>query len=119
MDPLEVFDVGDGRYVVDVRLWGKGKRSGVEVDRAVRLPVHAPRSGRREGHPGPTASGSGGGAVSVGDVIRPPARLIPSATPSALPRPGGFEAPALARTSSLPRRLGRSSRPPGPGSGCW
>jgi ketosteroid isomerase-like protein len=32
MDPLEVFDVGDGRYVVDVRLWGKGKRSGVEVD---------------------------------------------------------------------------------------
>ena len=32
MDPLEVFDVGDARYVVDVRLWGKGKRSGVEVD---------------------------------------------------------------------------------------
>jgi hypothetical protein len=32
MDPLEVFDVGDGRYVVDVRLWGKGKRSGAEVD---------------------------------------------------------------------------------------
>jgi ketosteroid isomerase-like protein len=31
-DPLEVLDVGDGRYVVDVRLWGKGKRSGVEVD---------------------------------------------------------------------------------------
>jgi ketosteroid isomerase-like protein len=32
MDPLEVFDLGDGRFVVDVRLWGKGKRSGVEVD---------------------------------------------------------------------------------------
>ena len=32
MDPLEVFDVGDSRYVVAVRLWGKGKRSGVEVD---------------------------------------------------------------------------------------
>jgi ketosteroid isomerase-like protein len=31
-DPLEVFDVGDGRFVVDVRLWGKGKRSGAEVD---------------------------------------------------------------------------------------
>ena len=31
-DPLEVFDIGDGRFVVDVRLWGKGKRSGVEVD---------------------------------------------------------------------------------------
>ncbi len=32
LDPIEAFDVGDGRYVVDVRLWGKGKRSGVEVD---------------------------------------------------------------------------------------
>jgi len=31
-DPLEVFDVGGGRFVVDVRLWGKGKRSGAEVD---------------------------------------------------------------------------------------
>ena len=33
LDPLEAFDLGDGRYVVDVRLWGKGKRSGAEVDR--------------------------------------------------------------------------------------
>jgi hypothetical protein len=32
LDPLEAFDVGDRRYVVEVRLWGKGKRSGVEVD---------------------------------------------------------------------------------------
>lgn len=32
MDPLEVFDIGHGRFVVDVRLWGKGKRSGAEVD---------------------------------------------------------------------------------------
>jgi len=32
LDPLEVFDVGDGRYVVDARLWGRGKRSGAEVD---------------------------------------------------------------------------------------
>ena len=32
MDPVEAFDMGDGRYVVDVRLWGKGKQSGVEVD---------------------------------------------------------------------------------------
>jgi ketosteroid isomerase-like protein len=32
MDPLEVLDVGDMRFVVDVRLWGKGKRSGAEVD---------------------------------------------------------------------------------------
>jgi ketosteroid isomerase-like protein len=32
LDPIEVFDAGDGRYVVDVRLWGKGRRSGVEVD---------------------------------------------------------------------------------------
>ena len=32
LDPVEAFDVGDWRYVVDVRLWGKGKRSGAEVD---------------------------------------------------------------------------------------
>jgi ketosteroid isomerase-like protein len=32
MDPLKVLDVGNGRFVVDVRLWGKGKRSGVAVD---------------------------------------------------------------------------------------
>jgi ketosteroid isomerase-like protein len=32
LDLLEAFDVGDRRYVADVRLWGKGKRSGVEVD---------------------------------------------------------------------------------------
>ena len=32
MDPLEVFDIGGGRFVADVRLWGKGKRSGAEVD---------------------------------------------------------------------------------------
>jgi ketosteroid isomerase-like protein len=32
MDPLEVFDLGQRRFVVDVRLWGKGKRSGAEVD---------------------------------------------------------------------------------------
>jgi ketosteroid isomerase-like protein len=32
LDAVEAFDVGDRRYVVDVRLWGKGKRSGVEVD---------------------------------------------------------------------------------------
>jgi hypothetical protein len=32
MDPLAVFDVGGGRFVVDLRWWGKGKRSGLEVD---------------------------------------------------------------------------------------
>src|SRR3979411_2847324 len=32
LDPVEVLDVGDGRYVADLRLWGKGKRSGVECD---------------------------------------------------------------------------------------
>ena len=29
---FEVFELGGGRFVVEVRLWGKGKRSGVEVD---------------------------------------------------------------------------------------
>ena len=32
LDPVEAFDLGDQRYVVEVRLWGKGKLSGVEVD---------------------------------------------------------------------------------------
>jgi ketosteroid isomerase-like protein len=32
LDPHEVFDIGEGRYVADLRLWGKGKRSGAEVD---------------------------------------------------------------------------------------
>jgi ketosteroid isomerase-like protein len=31
-DPLEVLDLGDGHYVLDVRLWGKGTLSGVEID---------------------------------------------------------------------------------------
>ena len=31
-DPIDALDLGDGRYVVDVRLWGKGRRSGVEID---------------------------------------------------------------------------------------
>ena len=32
IDPLEAFELGHGRYVVDLRLWGKGQQSGVEVD---------------------------------------------------------------------------------------
>jgi hypothetical protein len=32
IDPLEVLEVGGGRFVVEVRMWGKGKRSGAEVD---------------------------------------------------------------------------------------
>ena len=32
LDPVEVLDLGDGRYVADLRLWGKGNRSGVEVE---------------------------------------------------------------------------------------
>jgi ketosteroid isomerase-like protein len=32
MEALEVFGVDDRRFVVDVRLWGKGRRSGAEVD---------------------------------------------------------------------------------------
>jgi ketosteroid isomerase-like protein len=33
MDPIEVFSLGSGRYVADMRLWGRGRRSGAEVDR--------------------------------------------------------------------------------------
>ena len=32
LDPVDVVDVGDGHYVADLRLWGKGQRSGAEVE---------------------------------------------------------------------------------------
>jgi ketosteroid isomerase-like protein len=32
IDPLEVLDIGGGQFVVDFRFWGKGRRSGVEID---------------------------------------------------------------------------------------
>jgi len=32
IDPLELRELDDGRYVLDLRLWGKGTRSGAEVD---------------------------------------------------------------------------------------
>jgi ketosteroid isomerase-like protein len=32
MESLQVLDAGHGRFVVDVRLWGKGRRSGAEVE---------------------------------------------------------------------------------------
>jgi ketosteroid isomerase-like protein len=32
MDPIEVLSFGSGRYVAQMRLWGRGRRSGVEVD---------------------------------------------------------------------------------------
>lgn len=32
LDPIDVLDAGDGHYVVDLRLGGKGRRSGAEVD---------------------------------------------------------------------------------------
>ena len=32
MEPVKVHPVGDGRFVVDMRMWGRGRRSGVEVD---------------------------------------------------------------------------------------
>ena len=31
-EELELLDLGDRRYGLDLRLWGKGTRSGVEVD---------------------------------------------------------------------------------------
>jgi ketosteroid isomerase-like protein len=32
LDPVELLDAGEGRYVAELRLWGKGRRSGVEVE---------------------------------------------------------------------------------------
>ena len=37
MDPQAVFDVGENRFVIDARLWGKGIRSGAEVDQRFAL----------------------------------------------------------------------------------
>ena len=31
-EPLEMLELDDGRYVLDLRLWGKGTRSGLEVE---------------------------------------------------------------------------------------
>lgn len=32
IEPLEMFELGGLRYVLELRLWGKGQRSGVEID---------------------------------------------------------------------------------------
>jgi ketosteroid isomerase-like protein len=32
VDPLEAYDVGDGRLVIEIRVWAKGTRSGLGVD---------------------------------------------------------------------------------------
>lgn len=32
LEPFEVFDLGSGRYIAHVRLFGRGKQSGVEVN---------------------------------------------------------------------------------------
>ena len=47
LDPVELLDVGEGRYVVDLRLCGKGRRSGAEVDqRFAMLYVVRPEDGK-------------------------------------------------------------------------
>jgi hypothetical protein len=55
MDPLKVFDIGRGRFVVDVRLWGKGKRSGDEVDQRFAF-LYTLRRHRSEDRPMPALS---------------------------------------------------------------
>jgi ketosteroid isomerase-like protein len=37
IDPLEGFAVGDGRLVIDQRMWAKGTRSGISVDQRVAM----------------------------------------------------------------------------------
>lgn len=32
LDPVEILDAGNGHYVADLRLWGKGRASGAEVE---------------------------------------------------------------------------------------
>ena len=51
MDPLEVFDVGDGRYVVDVRLWGRASGAALKSTSAsLTCTRFAPRT-RRSSEP--------------------------------------------------------------------
>jgi ketosteroid isomerase-like protein len=37
MEPLDVLDLGEGRFVVEVRMSGKGRSSGIEVDQNLGL----------------------------------------------------------------------------------
>jgi ketosteroid isomerase-like protein len=37
LDPIEVLDLGRGRYVAELRLWGKGQRSGAEVEQRLAM----------------------------------------------------------------------------------
>jgi ketosteroid isomerase-like protein len=47
VDPLEGFDVGEGRFVLDQRMWAKGQRSGIEVDqRFAMLYTFRPEDGK-------------------------------------------------------------------------
>jgi ketosteroid isomerase-like protein len=32
IDPQQGFDLGEGRFVIDQRMWAKGTRSGLEID---------------------------------------------------------------------------------------
>lgn len=47
LDPVELLDLGDGHYVADLRLWGKGNRSGAEVEqRFAQLYTFNPEDGK-------------------------------------------------------------------------
>jgi ketosteroid isomerase-like protein len=37
LDPVEVLEIGDGSYIVEVRLWGRGQRSGAEVEQRMAM----------------------------------------------------------------------------------
>jgi len=37
IDPLDVLEAGGDRYVVPIRIWGKGRRTGIEVDQRFAL----------------------------------------------------------------------------------
>jgi ketosteroid isomerase-like protein len=70
LDPIEVLDVGEGRYVVDLRLWGKGRRSGVEVDQRFAM-VYAVRPED--------------GKVTSGQLLPDVAAAVSGANPSSQP----------------------------------
>ena len=47
IDPLEGFDLGEGRLVIDQRMWAKGTRSGIGIDQRFAM-LYRLRSGDRK-----------------------------------------------------------------------
>jgi ketosteroid isomerase-like protein len=115
MDPLEVLDVGGGRVVVDLRMWGKGKRSEAEIDQrfAALYTLH----GRRQGRPMPALSHRRGrdgfrGGLGTGCEIRARRRGDPRDDATRPGRAARRRGPLGRRAQSQPARPTSPAGPP-------